>query len=777
MGSTYRAAFIGNLVNFMTANDYDGIDLDMEEMAAADAAPYVAFATALRAGMTAAKPGSLLTAAVTWDPSAFAQLNGVFDHINLETYSLSGTWYNETWHNAPVYSAAAIGGGTLASVNSMVQQFETAGVSAAKLGVGITFDPYVWTGGSGVTKPQQTWSSAPTVAETYYYTIAKTYGLVEGAATSAAGSVYGWDSSAQAAYLSATGSPASNDAFVSYDDVTAINAKIAYANANGIGSVIIWDLAGGWRTDLPAGQQGRLLAAIKSAAYGTTIGTGTAAPVISAVAAGSVGSSSATVIWTTNEAADAQVEYGLTAAYGATTPLNAALTTNHSAVLSGLSAGTLYHYAVMSGTAAGAPTTSADASFATTAAAPTTSTVQIAPFINNFSSNTLNTCFADGSTFAPWTSSFSGYGCNQVEASGARFWLDVAPFVSTAASLTHAALVLGPAFAAPIAFSADLYTTAQLRRNTPPNPWEVGWLLWNYTDNSHFYYFQAKPNGWELGKEDPAYPGSQRFLATGTSPTFPIGSWYIVKIVQTQNTITIYVNGRLITTFTDTLAPYTAGNIGFYVEDSEARFENIAVNVTPGNAAPTVAVLVPAAAAPAAIATVSGTTTILALTSNDADVALVQFLLDGAPLGAAVANPPFSLAWNTSADASGSHSLSAILWDAEGDSSVSAGVPIIVNNTVAAGAPGNQAKAPQKFLSPALPDGINDVATFGPSATDVSVYNVRGRLVFHGSQQDGASIVWNCKDGSGRVDESGVYIAKIKTASSGVLYQSFALVK
>jgi hypothetical protein len=37
--------------------------------------------------------------------------------------------------------------------------------------------------------------------------------------------------------------------------------------------------------------------------------------------------------------------------------------------------------------------------------------------------------------------------------------------------------------------------------------------------------------------------------------------------------------------------------------------------------------------------------------------------------------------------------------------------------------------------------------------------------------------VWDCKDGSGRVLESGVYIAKIKDSVEGDVYQSFAIVK
>jgi GH18 family chitinase len=1174
MSSSYLTAFVSNIANFMTSNDYDGVDIDMEMMSSADVAPYVAFVTALRAKMTAVLPGSLLTAAVTWEPSAFGQLQGVFDHIDLMTYSLAGgTWYNETWHDAAVYSAAAIGGGSLASADAMVMQFAASGIPAAKLGIGITFDPYIWTGGSGVTKPQQTWTSAPTVTETYYYTIAKTYGLVEGASTCNTGSVYGWDPTAQASYLSVPGSPASADAFVTYDDVSAINAKFAYAKTNGIGSMIIWDLAGGWRTDLPVGSQGKLLAAIKSAAYGTTTSTAavgpvisavtvsgvgsssatvawttnemaesqveygldldysstttlnttlttshsvvlsglaagalyhyavmsvdasgnlaasadstfataltvsknpvlttpfsetfasyplntciaddttfgpwtsafdgygcnqietasakywledtpavstaaalthaslvlgpafaapttfsvdvytnsqlrqnstpnpwevgwvvwdytdddhfysftpqtngwvlskedpayagdqrflasgttpvfpigvwyavkivqvsnvisvyvngqlitmytdtltpyttgniglynedsdvrfmniavnvssavisavaasnvgrssatvswgtnevadtqveyglttaygsmttlnavlttthsaplsgltsgtlyhyavmshdiagdlttssdstfttvsTAAPVISAVASFSIGQTSAVVSWTTNEAAESQVEYGFTAAYASTTTLNTALTTSHSVALSGLSAGALYHYAVISVDALGTLATSVDSTFTTTIAVSTTPAVMTTSFVNNFSSYTLNTCFADGAAFGPWTSAFSGYGCTQVKTAAGKFWLDESPAVSTAATLTHSALTLGPVFAVPTTFTANIYTNSQLRQNTAPNPWEVGWVVWAYADNSHFYFFQPKPNGWELGKEDPAYPGSQRLLATGTSPAFPVNAWYIVRIVQTQNVIAVYVNGQLITAFTDTERPYASGNIGFYAEDSEVRFGNIAVNVPAGAAAPTVAVAMSAAAtAAAAISTVSGTLSVIAVTSDDAAVALVQFLLDGSLLDSALSNPPFVLAWNTQGYESGTHSLSAIIWDAEGDSSTSLAIPVIINNSSAAAA-GDQAKSLQKFLSPALADGVNDVATFGPSAEEVSIYNIKGRLVFQGSQRGGAPIVWNCRDGTGRIRESGVYIAKILSKDSGILYQSFSLVK
>src|SRR5205085_10706971 len=122
-----------------------------------------------------------------------------------------------------------------------------------------------------------------------------------------------------------------------------------------------------------------------------------------------------------------------------------------------------------------------------------------------------------------WISAFAGFGCVQVESNGTQSWLDESPKVGTTSSETHSALVLGPSFSNALTFSVSLNTVAQLRRGSPPNPWEVAWVLWHYTDNNHFYYFVPKTNGWELGKEDPAYPGSQRFLATGSSPTFSIG--------------------------------------------------------------------------------------------------------------------------------------------------------------------------------------------------------------------------------------------------------------
>jgi type VI protein secretion system component Hcp len=96
------------------------------------------------------------------------------------------------------------------------------------------------------------------------------------------------------------------------------------------------------------------------------------APTISNVTATGITSSSATIAWTTNEAASTQVEYGTTTSYGSSTTLNGSLVTSHLQSLSGLASGTTYHYRAKSSDTAGNPTTSNDYTFTTSAAADTT---------------------------------------------------------------------------------------------------------------------------------------------------------------------------------------------------------------------------------------------------------------------------------------------------------------------------------------------------------------------------------------------------------------------
>lgn len=89
------------------------------------------------------------------------------------------------------------------------------------------------------------------------------------------------------------------------------------------------------------------------------------APVISAIMLGTVPGTTAVISWSTDEASDSQVEYGLTEAYGSTTTIDSSMVMSHSVSLSGLAVSTTYHYRVLSRDAAGNLATSSDGTFTT----------------------------------------------------------------------------------------------------------------------------------------------------------------------------------------------------------------------------------------------------------------------------------------------------------------------------------------------------------------------------------------------------------------------------
>jgi hypothetical protein len=110
---------------------------------------------------------------------------------------------------------------------------------------------------------------------------------------------------------------------------------------------------------------------------GVTVSVNNAAsstPTISGVTAVSVLSTSAVIDWTTNVAANSQVEYGTTTSYGLSTTLDSNSVTSHSESISGLAVSTLYHYRVHSSDSAGSAV-SGDFTFTTQAALLTGSSI------------------------------------------------------------------------------------------------------------------------------------------------------------------------------------------------------------------------------------------------------------------------------------------------------------------------------------------------------------------------------------------------------------------
>ena len=152
-----RGVFIKNLIGFISMRGYDGIDIDMEPIIPSDENRFIKFVRELRRTMRSTNPKWLLTFPASGEPGdqpkLCALLQDDFDQINIQTYDLSGKWDGfKTWYNGSLYGE----GHTLMtntrsypSVDEKVGFYTAAGVPKAKLGIGIAFYGYVWTGANG----------------------------------------------------------------------------------------------------------------------------------------------------------------------------------------------------------------------------------------------------------------------------------------------------------------------------------------------------------------------------------------------------------------------------------------------------------------------------------------------------------------------------------------------------------------------------------------------------------------------------------------------------
>ncbi|HOA73932.1 MAG TPA: family 10 glycosylhydrolase [Phycisphaerae bacterium] len=98
---------------------------------------------------------------------------------------------------------------------------------------------------------------------------------------------------------------------------------------------------------------------------------------------------SATITWTTDQAASSQVEYGPTTDYGYLTPLDSTPVTSHAVTLSGLTANTVYNFRLISANENG--TTTSDNFTFTTSGPPTISNVQVTSITTNSATVTWTT--------------------------------------------------------------------------------------------------------------------------------------------------------------------------------------------------------------------------------------------------------------------------------------------------------------------------------------------------------------------------------------------------
>ena len=145
------------------------------------------------------------------------------------------------------------------------------------------------------------------------------------------------------------------------------------------------------------------------------------------------------------------------------------------------------------------------------------------------------------------------------------------------------------------------------------------------------------------------------------------------------------------------------------------------ITIAPDVVPPTVTVTNPADGAE-----VSGTVALTADASDDIAVAGVQFMLDGANLGAEDTVPPYTISWDTLAAANGAYALTAVARDGAGKTTTSAVVNVTVTNdetppTVTAVAPTADALdvAVDAIITATFSEGLD------PATVNTSTFELR----------------------------------------------------
>jgi phosphodiesterase/alkaline phosphatase D-like protein len=434
--------------------------------------------------------------------------------------------------------------------------------------------------------------------------------------------------------------------------VVGVQFKLDGANLGAEVTAAPYGLA--WITTTASNGTHRLTAVARDAAgnlttaAAVTVTVDNAAPLLSSVTSTSISSSAATITWTTNEASDTQVEYGLTSAYGQVSALASQLVSNHNLGLSGLSASTLYHYRVKSRDAAGNLATSADFTF-TTAPLPDTTPPAVSM-----------TAPTSGATIAG-TVSVSAIASDNVGVVGVQFKLDG---VNLGAEVTAA-------------------------------PYALAWITTTASNGTHSLTAVARDAAGNLTLAavtvtvDNAAPVISAVSSSGVGSSAASIAWTTDEAADSQveyGLTSAYgqvsaLASLLVNSHSVALSGLSASTVYHYRVKSRDAVGNLATSgdftfttaplgdTTP----PTVSIVLPAVGA-----TVSGTVTVLASAADNVGVVGVQFKLDGVNLGTEDTVAPYSVSWNTSLATKGTHTLTAVARDAAGNTTTSSSVTVTV---------------------------------------------------------------------------------------------------
>ncbi|PJE64651.1 MAG: hypothetical protein COU90_02305 [Candidatus Ryanbacteria bacterium CG10_big_fil_rev_8_21_14_0_10_43_42] len=401
----------------------------------------------------------------------------------------------------------------------------------------------------------------------------------------------------------------------------------------------------------------------------------TTPPTISAITSSNITTSGAGIAWTTNEAADSQVEYGITTSYGSVSSRGSSLVTSHNVVLSGLSPSTTYNYRVLSRDAAGNLATSLNRTF-TTQALPDTTPPNT---VSDFSAGSITTTSATVSWSAPL----------DLPGGGAVAGYDIRYSTSPITDLNFgsATVVTGePAPASP--GTTQTYVIAGLNSST-----RYYAVLRSQDAQSNVSLVSNNVNFITLAPADttpPSAPGALTAIAasvsridlawSASSDNVGVTGYRVERCQGSGCSSFVQIATPIVTNYSDTglsanttyryrvRAVDAAGNISAY--------SNSAEDITIDTIVPSISIT-----SPASNDTVAGVIPVSANAVDNVGIVGVQFLLDGSNIGAEDTVSPYGISWDTTLTSDGSHILTARARDAAGNMTISGGITVdILNN-------------------------------------------------------------------------------------------------
>jgi hypothetical protein len=206
-------------------------------------------------------------------------------------------------------------------------------------------------------------------------------------------------------------------------------------------------------------------------------------------------------------------------------------------------------------------------------------------------------------------------------------------------------------------------------------------------NGSHLFSFMTQVTSGSLEfTYTAAGAGSYYFVPAGTENTlFGDGVLLNVTMAWGSGTINLYLNGTLVKSVSyspptvnwSAASNFDLGAYQYLVYGGYNSCDDVIAAFTVIDSPLSVSLT-----APAAGATVTGTVNLTANVIDTVPVTGVQFQLDGANLGSAVAGagPTYNINWNTTTASNGAHILTAVATDSAGNSSSSTGVSVTVNN-------------------------------------------------------------------------------------------------